>query len=141
MARRSSIRSSRPARTRSERGYALLSALVLAILYFGLMELMLIDTQHALVEASRFRSRVIASTLAENGAELAAADIVNKMSASASDENEQGTMSGTMKRMGAKFVINAEGTSKGILPVRATVNVQGSVNGNHVVIEYTNHSQ
>ena len=48
----------------SEKGYVLISAIALAILYFGLMELMLIDSSRALVEAQRLRSRIVASALA-----------------------------------------------------------------------------
>jgi hypothetical protein len=66
-----SIKSCNRART-SERGIALAIALIVAVLYFGLIELMLYDASRELAEARRFRARIIAVTLAENGAELAA---------------------------------------------------------------------
>ena len=62
-----------------ERGYVLIAAIALAILYFALMELMLIDSSRALREAQRFRSKVIATTLAESAAELSAASMVTHM--------------------------------------------------------------
>src|SRR5204863_3948307 len=70
-----SIRSSFRGRT-TERGYVLISAIVLAILYFALMELMLIDSSRAVREAQRFRARIVATTLAESAAELAALQLV-----------------------------------------------------------------
>lgn len=128
-------------RIRSQRGFALISALVLAVLYFGLMELMLIDTTHALREADRFRSRVVSQTLAENGAELAAAQIVSNVKADVSATDEQGTMSGTLDRGGEKFVITGHGESSGVRPSTASVKIEGTVVGSHVTINYTDHSQ
>jgi hypothetical protein len=61
-----STRSSSRART-AERGFVLGMAMVIAVLYFLLMELLLIDSSRALGEAQRFRSRVVAAALAENG--------------------------------------------------------------------------
>src|SRR5215213_2449819 len=66
-----SIRSSSRART-SERGFALIAALTLALLYFALMELILIDSSRSLAEAQRFRARIMAAAVAEDAAELAA---------------------------------------------------------------------
>ena len=54
-----SIRSSSRART-SERGFALIAAIALSVLYFALMELMLIDSSRELAEARRFRARIVA---------------------------------------------------------------------------------
>src|SRR6266545_5727430 len=59
-----------------QRGFVLISALVLSVLYFALMELLLIDSSRALNEAQRFRARVVAGALAESGAELAALQMV-----------------------------------------------------------------
>ncbi len=141
MGRRSSIRSTRRGRTDDERGYALISALVLAILYLGLMELMLIDTRRTLVEASRFRSHVIAETLAENAAELEAVDLVHKFGNSAGDSNDQGVMSGSMAKTGPKYVIIGQGQSTGVPQTTATVRIQGHLSGSQVSIDYTDHSQ
>ena len=74
-----SIRSSSRART-SERGFALIAALTLAVLYFALMELILIDSSRSLAEAQRFRARIMAATLAEDAAELAALNMRAKTS-------------------------------------------------------------
>jgi hypothetical protein len=119
---------------------ALLLALVLAVLYFGLIELLLIDSARELEEARRFRARVVAETLAESGAELAALEIISRTSADVTAEDWQGTMKGTMrKNAGGNFDIEAEGTSTGITESRAKVFVRGRVVGSSVRIQYTIH--
>ena len=72
------------------------AALLIAVLYFALMELMLIDSTRALQDAQRFRSHVLAGALAEDGAELAAAGMVGKMGNSADRDDLQGTLNGTL---------------------------------------------
>ena len=136
-----SIRFSFRGRTTEQRGYVLISVIALAILYFGLMELMLIDSSRALREAQRFRSRVMASTLAESAAELAAAQMVTQPGATATAQDEQGTMTGSLNSSGGAFEIVGEGVTTGVAPVKASVRVQGRIIGNHIAIDYTFHSQ
>lgn len=138
-----SIRSSFRARTR-ERGYALISAIALAILYFAVMQLIMIDSNRALRESQRFRSKVIAEALAENGAELAASQLVVATAAkppmNATDGD--GKMTGTLAdRSQTTFVITGEGTSYGVDPRTATVRLQGRTLGAKVVVDYAFHSQ
>lgn len=128
-------------RTTEQRGYVLVSAIALAILYFGLMELMLIDSSRALREAQRFKSRVIASTLAESAAELAAAQMVNRPSATASAQDDQGRMTGSLVTINNQFELNGQGITTGVAPVTMTVRIQGRVEGSHISIDYTFHSQ
>ena len=119
---------------------ALILALVLAVLYFGLIELLLIDSARELEEARRFRARVVAETLAESGAELAALQITSRTSADVTAENWQGTMKGKMhKNAGGNFDIEAAGSSGGITESHAKVFVRGRVIGNSVRIQYTIH--
>jgi hypothetical protein len=138
---RSSFRARTPDGRRGQRGYVLISAIVLAILYFALMELMLIESSRALGEAQRFRSRLVAQTLAESAAELAAVRIVDRGGASVDAEDEQGKMTGRLTRTNTGFEITGKGTTTGVQPVTATVRVQGRINGNRVTIDYTYHSQ
>jgi len=129
-------------RTTDERGYVLISAIALAILYFGLMELMLIDSSRAQREAQRFRARVIASALAENAAELAAENMINQPGGTASYQDDQGKMMGSINVNGNAFEIIGQGDAAGVVPVSATVRVQGRiVAGNHIAVDYTFHSQ
>ena len=136
-----SIRSSSRDRT-SERGFVLAAAIILAVLYLGLIELLLIDGSRALQEAQRFRSRIIALTLAENGAELAAAQLVGNSNASVMVETSDGTITGTLLKTGENFELVGDATTKGVARQRAHVRVQGRVvDGTRVVIDYTAHSQ
>ena len=124
-----STRSSSRARRSSQHGYALISALVLAILYFGLIELLLLDSARELAEARRFRARIIAETLAENGAELAALQIVTTEKSEGSAEDWQGTLTGRMTKDSTSgvFDIVGEGKSGGITESKAKVVLRGRV--------------
>jgi hypothetical protein len=126
----------------------LITAIALAILYFALMELMLIDSSRALAEAQRFRSRVIATTLAESAAELSAASMVTRLTGNdVNADDEQGSMKASCKVSGAakadesSFEIKAEATTSGVSPVTSKVDVQGRIVGNRVAVDYTYHSQ
>lgn len=142
-----STRSSFRARTH-ERGYVLITAIALAILYFALMELMLVDSSRAMREAQRFRSKVIATTLAESAAELSTASMVTRGTGDVINaDDEQGSMkatckvSGTEKASEKSFEIKAEATTSGVSPVTSSVGVQGRIVGTQVVVDYTYHSQ
>jgi hypothetical protein len=116
-------------------------ALVLAVLYFGLIELLMLDSARELEEARRFRARIVAETLAENGAELAALQIASQDHNEVTAQDWQGTVKGTMlKNAGGNFDITAEGTTSGITESRAKVLVRGRVVGTSVRIQYTVHT-
>ena len=140
MERSRSIRSCSRART-NERGIALAVALIVAVLYFGMIELMLIDASRELAEARRFRARVVAFTLAENGAELAAHNLITTpMAANATDW--QGSMTGKVtKPTSDKFIIEGTGDAAGVVAQHATVEVYGTITGTSITIDYTFHSQ
>lgn len=142
-----SIRSCSRART-SERGFALAVALIVAVLYFGLIELMLYDASRELAEARRFRARIIALTLAENGAELAARNLVNTPSNPSPITDWQGTISGEVSKsgdptseVGETFIIKGTGDATGIVEAHATVYIQGRINASGIHIDYTRHTQ
>jgi Tfp pilus assembly protein PilX len=145
-----STRSSFRART-DERGYVLITAIALAILYFALMELMLIDSSRALREAQRFRSKVIATTLAESAAELSAASMVTRNAGNTINaDDEQGSMTAECtltpnpQKVGeSAFLIKAEATTNGVPAATSTVQVQGRIEATkaHVIVDYTYHSQ
>jgi hypothetical protein len=136
-----SIRSSSRDRT-SERGFVLIAAIILAVLYFMLIELLLIDGTRSQQEAQRFRSRIVALTLAESAAELAAAQMVNNTNAHVDVDSTDGTLTGEYLRSGDSFQLTGEATTKGVAIQKSHVTIQGRiVNGTRVVIDYTNHSQ
>ncbi len=127
---------------RDQRGFVLVAALVLAILYFALMELLLIDSSRALAEAQRFRARIVSTALAENAAELAAEQIVSRSSAKVTASNFQGTMDGTLTRSGPKFELEGQGTATGVIRQESSVIVQGRIAPDGTLsIDYTIHTQ
>lgn len=141
-----SIRSFNRARTsdrRPERGFVLIAALVLAVLYFGLMELMLVDSGRELAEARRFRARVVAGIVAENAVELAAHEMTSSGGLKVTEDDEQGSMEGELRRTGGDgFEITGKGKTGGATAQEATVYVQGRVDANgKVMIDYTMHGQ
>ena len=123
-----------------ERGFVLAAALIIAVLYLALMELLLMDSTRALNEAQRYRSQVIAQTLAESGAERAAAQMVTKLSNSANGEDWQGTMTGTMQHPGSSFEIIGDGIATGVPSAKAHVELKGAVFGTHIQIDYATHT-
>lgn len=135
-----SIRSSFRARTR-ERGYALISAIALAVLYFAVMQLIMIDSSRVLREAQRFRSKIISHALAENAAELAASQMLLTSVRNINAKDAEGTMKGALNKSAAAFTISAEGTSYGAESRRATVRLQGRVLGTKIIVDYSFHSQ
>jgi type II secretory pathway component PulK len=134
MDRSSSIRSS--CRGRTERGFALITALLLSILFLGMIELALADATAAQREARRFRERISSQILADNAVELAAAGMLNKESDSSFEtETDAGTMKGSFKKLpGGRFELAGDGLSAG-LGVRATVVLEGRVVGSRIVIQ------
>ncbi len=127
---------------RGQRGFVLAAALFVAVLYFALMELLLLDSTRALQDAQRFRSHIMAGALAEDGAELAAAGMVMKTGNSADRDDLQGTINGTYVRSGCcNFELTGSALTKGVPPARAQVRLQGRINGNTVSIDYSTHSQ
>jgi hypothetical protein len=125
----------------------LILALVLAVLYFMLIELLMIDATRELGEARRFRSRIVALTLAENGAELAARNLaVPGPARDVRAEDEQGTIEGRIrKKADGTFEIIGTGQSKGLESTHARVLIEGRIERRSgepkVVIEYTRHTQ
>lgn len=138
-----SIRSCSRARTSSQRGFALVWAVGLSLLFFMLIELMLMDSARELKEARRFRARMVAQILAENAAELAAAQIVqvNGTPPPAVAEDWQGKMGGTVTRNGVSglFRIVGDGEVKGPEKAKARVTVEGQALGTNVDVDWTIH--
>ena len=114
--------------------------MVLAILYVALIELLLLDSARELGEARRFRAKVVAATLAENGAELAAASLLSRDIANVNATDAQGTFSGHMNKTSNHFQIQGEGSTAGLVRTTARVQLQGRIDGNQVKIEYAVHT-
>lgn len=123
-----------------QRGFVLLSVLLLAVLFFGLMHLLLRESTDASLAAQRFRARIVAEVLAENGAELAARQMALSSSARRSAENGEGRMWGSFSRKpGDAFEILGTSETKGTLLVRSSVRIEGRIEGTTIIIERTIH--
>ena len=136
-----SIRFFSRVRTSKQRGYVLITALVLAVLYFALMELILIDSQRALAEANRFRSRIMAMTEAENTAELAAWHMTSTLQRKIETKEARVVATGEYRRTGENFEIRTEAEVIGVFRDKASLFIQGRVVNNVVKIDYSFHSQ
>ncbi len=140
-------RSFNRARISSERGFVLGAALLLAVLYFALMELLLLDSTLQLQQADRFRAHVQAAALAETGAELAAANMVTSGGAEVKSKDEQGSFEGRYVRNGCcQFLLDGEATTNGVPAATAWVRLKGSFStaadgSTRVAIDWSTHSQ
>lgn len=120
----------------------LLSVLLIAVLYFGLIELLLGDATQRLREAQRFRATITANILAENAVELATARMVHLSVNQASAELDDGSLSGTYRRVGEDgFIVEATGTTNGMFRTKRTVTIHGEIRASSVRIHQTRHSQ
>ncbi len=127
---------------KSERGFALIIALILAILYFGFIELLMMDASREMSEARRFRGRIVAMTLAENGAELAAAKMVIAPTPPPDETDEQGITTGKVSvNLAHQFDIIGTGKSTGREGTSATVHLEGVINDQQVTIYFSRHYQ
>lgn len=135
---------------RTERGYALITAIVLAVLYFGLMQLMLIESSRELAEARRFRARIVALTLAENAIELAAAGMIKGQGAPVELTDEQGTAEQTVRKINGSrnsngqlldgtFELEGKGETSGAVRQSATAWLQGRIVNGQIIIDYARH--
>jgi Tfp pilus assembly protein PilX len=133
-------------RRHAQRGYALITAIVLAVLYFGLMQLMMMESSRELAEARRFRARMVALTLAENAIELGAAGMLEGPTAPRTLTDDQGTMESTKRTINGNafagtFVLEGHGETSGSVKQAATAYVKGRFENGRIVIEWSQHSQ
>lgn len=106
-----------------------------------MVELLLIDSARELEAARRFRARIVAETLAENGVELAAVRLVENERSEGTVEDWQGTVTARMARQpGGQFDIVSEAHATGVTESKAKVLVRGRVVGGDVKSQYTVHT-
>jgi hypothetical protein len=121
---------------RGDRGFALIAALLIALLFFGLMELALRDTTEAVRAAHRHRARLASEILADNAVELAAEGMIDRLPRTAVRSGRDGEMSGVFTPLpGDRFELSGEGTSAGTTEVRTRILLRGRQSGGAIVIE------
>lgn len=124
----------------SQRGFVLVSALGIAVLYLGLIEMLWYDAGQRVREAQRFRSRVEAQILAENAADLAAQNLVSAQSSDIEATLPEGSMSASMKRFPDEtFLIEATGKGSRLMKYEARVTIHGRINDTEIEIVRTEH--
>lgn len=89
--------------------------------------MVLIDSSSRMRTAQRFRARTVAEILAENGAELAAQNMVNAASASGEAELAEGELSGELARMGETFILRGTGVSSGVHSATVAIEIRGRI--------------
>lgn len=130
-----------PSRARNSRGYILVTVLVVGLVYFGLMEIILIETVQAHRQAQQFRSRVIAAAAAENAAELAAVDMINSSTNAVEEEDRQSAMEAEYaRRPDDSFEITATARTRGIWKTAASVYLEGRIVGTSIQITRAEHT-
>jgi hypothetical protein len=123
-------------RARGERGFALVAALLIALLFLGLIELTLRDTSEGVRGAHRQRARLASEILADNAVELAAAGMLFAASKDEERTAEAGSMRGSYRRLpGDRFELTGEGVSGGVDSVTTHVVLSGRIAAEGVVIE------
>lgn len=119
----------------SERGFALITAILLSILALTAMELAMRDATDRIRHAHRFRSRISSQILADNAAELAAARMIEKSSFQVDRTGEAGEMAARYTRLpGNRFEIEASGVASGVTTVRSAIVLRGVISGASVRI-------
>lgn len=141
------MRESRRQCCASERGFALVSALVIAFLFFSLIGLILIESTLSLRMAQRYRAKVTANNLAESALQLSLQELVLEEDGVIEFDSDEGRMSTTCKRVpnpnqgGFDFVIEATGETRGVTPLRSRVIAHGHQSVQNVVVRAVQHPE
>lgn len=122
-----------------------MSVLVIALLFFGLMMLVLAESAGALRGARRFRARVTSQVNAESAAEVVAASVIAGGSGrmKIDFDDGMGTAEGTSRSTPAgtvEFEVSASGTAARVTSP-ARVKIWGESDGANVRVTRTVHSQ
>ncbi len=120
----------------SERGLILVSVLVIAVLYFALMQLILLESSEKMRGALRFRARVVADLVAEDAVELAAERMVRSPARSIRQELKGGSAEGDFRLYsGRRFRLSGSGNASGPVSSRTTIELRGRISGTRIMIE------
>lgn len=116
-----------------ERGFALITALVVAALYFGLIQLVLMESILAYRQARGVSRRTALHILAEDGVELVTRDFCSSSGATATLETEEGKVEARSRLLGNdRFIIESVAVSGS---GTAKVKLEGRFNGCTPIIE------
>ncbi|MGA7616036.1 MAG: hypothetical protein WBX15_12740 [Thermoanaerobaculia bacterium] len=113
-----------------------MSVLVLAVLYFALMGLVLMESTAKSREAAGFHSRIASEIFAENAAELAARQMVSGSSRHIDVTTSDGVLKADFQRSpSGQFTLRATATSSGVAPTSSHLVLRGRISGSSVAVE------
>lgn len=129
-----------------ERGFALIGALLIALLLLVLMSVLLADLTRVTRGTATGRSRVIAESLAESGAELAARHMMLGLKSNFRQKLPQGEFEARWHRLATtlpdvwRFEIHITAVSSTLPPHRAELSIYGIHQNSHLVVQRTERS-
>jgi Tfp pilus assembly protein PilX len=140
------MKSSSRTRSAEERGFALISALVISFLFFAVIGLILIESTLSLRSAHRFRAKVVAQNLAESGMQLALQELAMGDDGRIDYSAAEGKITSTcetrvLPSMQTEFELNVTGSSADVQPSVSKIKAIGIVDGGTVTVQQLEHSQ
>lgn len=139
------MRKSRRRCSASQRGFALISAIVLAFLIFSLIGLILIESTLSLRMSHTYRAKIVAFNLAESALQLALQELELEQDGVVDFNGKEGKMITTCRRKpnmnqgGYDFVIEATGEAAGLTRSSAKLIARGHQSVNFVVVQEVVH--
>lgn len=128
-----------------ERGFALIGALMVAILFFLLVSVLMTDLMRVTRSSATGRSRLVAESLAESGAELAARHMMLGLQSNFSQELPEGSFTAKWQRYPTnlpdiwRFEITVQARSRIVPPHESTLLVEGVYQAGELDIRKTRH--
>ncbi len=136
------VEASRGKQREGQRGFVLLTVLILALLFFALMGIVLTESIDAYRGAQRLRSRATAQALAETGAELVARDMITKLATSVNVDLQDGHVRAEYKRLpNDLFEIESTGRTTGSFRASSTLKLTGQISGTEIKVMRAEYSQ
>lgn len=139
------MRESRRLSSATERGFALVSALVLAFLFFALIGLILIESTLSLRIAHQYRAKIVANNLAESAVQLALQELAIDEDGELEVDTAEGKISTTCRltpsasQGGYDFEIAAVGVSAGVTRSRSRIIARGHQSVGTVIVREVEH--
>lgn len=140
-----STRKSRRPSSATEEGFALISALVFAFLFFAMIGLILIESTISLRMAQQYRAKVVATNLAESAVQIALQELVIEEDGVVDFASNDGRMITTCVRTanplqgGFDFRIEATGETAGATKSRSRVTARGHQSVGTVIVREVQH--
>lgn len=132
-------------RTERSRGFALIGALMVAILFFLLVSILLTDLIRVTRSSATGRSRLVAESLAESGAELAARHMLLGLQSDFAQDLPEGSFEASWQRYPTnlpdlwRFEITVEARSRVLPPHNSILFVEGMYKAGVVEVRRTRH--